>query len=129
MNEAKLFPIKHKAHRIKPLLQLESPFTVRDMQKLDVHEEMSPQNWIRFLYSNDAIQKRDKIYVDHGDYIIKWAWDQEIKTYIKDQATRDDGLPCGCRSHIPAEIGPETKIAECKHCGAKHSKETFKEAL
>lgn len=129
MNEAKAIRLRHKAHRVRPLLQLGNGFTVRDIQEMDIHDEMSPQNWIRFLFSEECIKKQERIHCGRGDYIYKWRWVDEKKQYLQKMADRNDGLPCGCRGHIPPEIDSSTEKAPCKHCGTIHSKETFKEAL
>lgn len=119
--------MKTYAKKLEPILDIQGEFDVRDV-KDKLPDDHSHQTWLFMLHEYNAIKSCGKEWINNNNSHI-WVWNEEARKFLKEYAAQMNTLPCGCRSHIPAAIGPNTEIAECNHCGTKHTKETFREAL
>lgn len=128
MSESRRNRLRHKAPKIKPLLELDGVWTVHDVRATEATETMRPTDWVTWLKHVDAIESVDKVH--NGNWSIrKWQWKPAAKDYLKQCVDRDNTLPCGCRPHIPDMRDSPNGVGQCKFCKQEHDRETFKEVL
>jgi len=101
--------LRNNIARIKPLLDLEGEWTVRDA-------EGNVRETLIFLKKEDAIEKVGKdvfnVKIHEGDpsqgsdILCRWRWNRPHKKYCKQVAEDVTTFPCGHRAHIcnPREV-------------------------
>jgi len=113
--------------QLKPLTDVEEPFHIREVKDI-LPDDRSPQQWMLQLKTNGIINQVNKIWLDN-DPVHEYEFNPVAREFIQERAEDMSKLPCGCVAHIPdMRDAPEGK-GPCKHCGAIHSKETFKNSL
>lgn len=121
--------LRNKAHQIRPILELDEPFSTVDMGKTDYRLDEQPQHLIKFLQAKGAVEKTDRIYIGGGEYRYLWEWKPQPKEYMQTVVEQTNKLPCGCRAHIPPSANSHSETATCKYCNTEYKKETFKDSL
>jgi len=127
MNDSQKDSLRPHAVELEPILSVDGPFDVRDVRD-KLPETKTVQMWLQELNLRDVIHHDGKQYTERGT-VNQWAWNPKARQWLKEQANRINTLPCGCRSHIPSDIGADSDTGTCKHCGATHSKEVIKNSL
>lgn len=119
--------MRHHAVSLEEALKIEDPFTVHDIRP-HLPDTRVASRWMQLLHKCDVVEKVDVIYRNNGNVGV-WEWNTEARGYLQDRADNINTLPCGCRSHIPSDIGADSSTGTCNHCGEEFAKETFKNAL
>jgi len=110
---------------IEPVLNQET-FLTRELPG-EKHERKATVSRLKVCGAIESTEIKYLEKPNHGSYINVWRWVQHRERLIEYLEDRDE-LPCGCRSHIPAETDDEGRYP-CKFCGAKHDKQTIKESI
>jgi len=112
---------------VKAVTEVEEPWHIREVKHL-LPDDRCPQQWMLQLENNNIIRKVDRIRIDQRP-VHKYEFVSTAREFIQERAEEMNTLPCGCRAHIPTDLGGDNTIGTCKNCGTTHSKEVFKNAL
>jgi hypothetical protein len=127
MNDSQKDAMKHFALQLKPALEITDPFDIRDI-KDKLPDTKTPQMWMQHLHKEDVVTRAGKVHTGRGT-VNKWEWREGANKWLLDYAEQMNTLPCGCRSHIPSDIGADSDTGTCKNCGKVHDKEVFKNSV
>jgi len=112
---------------LKAVTEVEEPWHIREVKHL-LPDDRCPQQWMLQLENNNIIKKVDRQHIDCSPVNL-YEFRDHAREFIRTRADEMDTLPCGCRAHIPSDIGPDSDIGTCKNCGTTHDKEIYKNAL
>jgi hypothetical protein len=127
MNDSQRDSLSHHAVELLPVLNVADPFDVRDVRDY-LPDSKTAQMWLQLLHKRDVIRQNGKLQTKRGT-VNEWVWNPDAREWLRERGEQINTLPCGCRSHIPSDIGADSETGTCNHCGTEFDKQTFKNAL
>lgn len=97
-------------------------------------DHITAHSRIQKLRNCDAISKVDETCYERPgssnskQWLNVYEWDAEIQGRAQQYLEDRDELPCGCRSHVPAETDANGRYV-CKFCESKHTESVIRNAL
>lgn len=122
--------VKSNAEQLKPILDVEVPFTSRDIEGNSKQMRMV----LRHLCTLGVLERVGAEVVERSDpddsrthEVNRYRWNPRYLDMLKEIDDRDDTLPCGHRGHIRNK----GDSFGCRYCDEErnYDRETIEEAL
>ena len=116
----RLFP---RIHDLLPILDTPDEFVLRDINA----DKYRKKTAVRLLRDAGAISVVGERLEDDAQFLV-YRWDSAARERLETYVDEMDTLPCGCREHVPADMGSGDEC-HCSHCGEVFDEERLRAFL